>query len=73
MSVAAIGTLLIGAAAEAAVVLLLFMISELLESDAANLARTRCDNADGSGTGRGTATTRNSTQTSASRQTYASR
>ncbi|MBQ0955513.1 zinc/cadmium/mercury/lead-transporting ATPase [Serratia symbiotica] len=39
MSVAAIGALLIGAAAEAAMVLLLFMIGERLESYAANRAR----------------------------------
>lgn len=39
MSVAAIGAMLIGATAEAAMVLLLFMIGELLESYAANRAR----------------------------------
>ncbi len=39
MSVAAIGALLSGAAAEAAMVLLLFMIGELLKSYAANWAR----------------------------------
>lgn len=39
MSVAAIGALFIGATAEAAMVLLLFMIGELLESYAANRAR----------------------------------
>ncbi|MBU3892712.1 MAG: zinc/cadmium/mercury/lead-transporting ATPase [Serratia rubidaea] len=39
MSVAAIGALFIGATAEAAMVLLLFMVGELLESYAANRAR----------------------------------
>ncbi|CNL03570.1 zinc/cadmium/mercury/lead-transporting ATPase [Yersinia frederiksenii] len=39
MSVAAIGAMFIGATAEAAMVLLLFMIGELLESYAANRAR----------------------------------
>lgn len=39
MSVAALGALFIGATAEAAMVLLLFMIGELLESYAANRAR----------------------------------
>ncbi|BFO07688.1 zinc/cadmium/mercury/lead-transporting ATPase [Serratia rubidaea] len=39
MSVAAIGALFIGATAEAAIVLLLFMVGELLESYAANRAR----------------------------------
>ena len=39
MSVAAIGALFIGATAEAAMVLLLFMIGESLESFAANRAR----------------------------------
>ncbi|ERK07262.1 Lead, cadmium, zinc and mercury transporting ATPase [Serratia fonticola AU-P3(3)] len=39
MSVAAIGALFIGASAEAAMVLLLFMVGELLESYAANRAR----------------------------------
>ncbi|CNF02684.1 zinc/cadmium/mercury/lead-transporting ATPase [Yersinia nurmii] len=39
MSVAAIGALFIGATAEAAMVLLLFMLGELLESYAANRAR----------------------------------
>ncbi|MDQ9128421.1 zinc/cadmium/mercury/lead-transporting ATPase [Serratia fonticola] len=40
MSVAAIGALFIGATAEAAMVLLLFMVGELLESYAANRARS---------------------------------
>ncbi|MGO4746780.1 zinc/cadmium/mercury/lead-transporting ATPase [Serratia quinivorans] len=40
MSVAAIGALFIGATAEAAMVLLLFMVGEMLESYAANRARS---------------------------------
>ncbi|MGP2427457.1 zinc/cadmium/mercury/lead-transporting ATPase [Yersinia sp. 2538 StPb PI] len=40
MSVAAIGAMFIGATAEAAMVLLLFMVGELLESYAANRARS---------------------------------
>lgn len=40
MSIAAVGALFIGASAEAAMVLLLFMIGELLESYAANRARS---------------------------------
>ena len=51
MSVAAIGALFIGATAEAAMVLLLFMVGELLESTPPT-ARGAGDGADGAGAGR---------------------